>query len=535
MTGSAYQMLCRSCLRRGYDGGAAPPATCPYCGSDDVRSSRELFGLTIAHMDCDAFYASVEKRDDPSIRDRPVIVGGRERGVVAAACYIARRYGIRSAMPTWQALKRCPDAVVIRPRMSHYTAISREIRSRMLALTPLVQPLSIDEAFLDLAGTESLHGCPPAEALVRLQRGIREEIGITVSIGLSGTKSLAKMASDRDKPNGFFAVDMDSAAAWLAPQPVSVLFGLGKAAVARLNASGIETCGDLVAAPDGQLAGLLGKSAPTIRDLAAGIDPRPVSPDREAKSISSETTFVKDLSTAAELEAELEMLCRKVSTRLKAQNLACGRVTRVTRPQARFCAFSRVETLRHSISSSASSSAAVDRSFTKVVSLEMLFASRSGDTGRGSIPAARSRIVGALLPRRPASCPSGAATRSPHVSMPDAFSRATAALPRPNSTDTGCGASQAAALSISTAKKPLGLSRSDAIFASDLVPLSPIETVMPISSRIPRCRRTSASAGGQPCRDSVPARSRKASSIDSGWTSGVSASMRDLISRLIAV
>ena len=208
---------------------------------------------------------------------------------------------------------------------------------------------------------------------------------------------------------------------------------------------------------------------------------------------------------------------------------------RVTRPPARFCAFSRVETLRHSISSSASSSAVVDRSFTKVVSLEMLFASRSGDTGRGSIPAARLRIVGALLPRRPASCPSGAATRSPHVSMPDALSRATAALPRPNSTDTDCGASQAAALSISTAKKPSGLSRSDAIFASDLVPLSPIETEMPISSRIPCCRRTRASAGGQPCRDSVPARSRKASSIDSGWTSGVSASMRDLISRLIAV
>ncbi len=194
-------------------------------------------------------------------------------------------------MPTWQALKRCPDAVVIRPRMSHYTAISREIRSRMLALTPLVQPLSIDEAFLDLSGTEALHGCPPAEALVRLQRGIREEIGITVSIGLSGTKSLAKMASDRDKPDGFFAVDMDSAPAWLAPQPVSVLFGLGKAAVARLNAAGIETCGDLVSAPDGQLSGLLGRGA---------------------------------------------LLCQKVSTRLKAQQLAGGRVTlKLKRPDHR--------------------------------------------------------------------------------------------------------------------------------------------------------------------------------------------------------
>jgi len=336
MTGSAYQMLCRSCLRRGYDGGEIPPDSCPYCGSRDVRSSRELFSLALAHVDCDAFYASVEKRDDPSIRDRPVIVGGRERGVVAAACYIARRYGIRSAMPTWQALKRCPDAVVIRPRMNHYTAVSREIRSRMLALTPLVQPLSIDEAFLDLAGTESLHGCPPAEALVRLQRGIREEIGITVSIGLSGTKSLAKMASDRDKPDGFFAVDMESARAWLAPQPVSVLFGLGKAAVARLNAAEIETCGDLISTPDAKLTGLLGRGASTIRDLAAGIDPRPVSPDREAKSISSETTFIRDLSTTAELEAELEMLCQKVSTRMKAQQLAGGRVTlKLKRPDHR--------------------------------------------------------------------------------------------------------------------------------------------------------------------------------------------------------
>ena len=332
----SFQMLCRACLRSGYIGGVAPPGSCPHCGSTDIRSSRELFGLTIAHVDCDAFYASVEKRDDPSIRDRPVIVGGRERGVVAAACYIARQYGVRSAMPTWQALKRCPNAVVIRPRMNHYVAVSRQVRARMLALTPLVQPLSIDEAFLDLAGTERLHGCSPAEALVRMQRDIRDEIGITVSVGLSGTKSLAKMASDRDKPDGFFAVDMDRAAAWLAPQPVSVLFGLGKAAVRRLNAAGIETCGDLVAAPAGQLTGVLGRNANTIADLAAGIDPRPVTAEREAKSISSETTFIRDLSTTAELEAELEMLCQKVSTRLKAQSLAGGRVTlKLKRPDHR--------------------------------------------------------------------------------------------------------------------------------------------------------------------------------------------------------
>ena len=327
MNDVAFQMLCRSCLCSGHVGGITPPATCPSCHAADIRVGRELFSLAIAHVDCDAFYAAVEKRDNPEIRDRPVIVGGRERGVVAAACYIARQFGIRSAMPTWQALKRCPDAVVIRPRMDHYVSISREIRARMLALTPLVQPLSIDEAFLDLAGTEALHGCTPAESLVRLQRAIREEIGITVSIGLSGTKSLAKMASDRDKPDGFFAIDMASAAAWLAPQPVSVLFGLGKAAVGRLAKAGITSCGDLVAARSQELTAILGRGAPTIRDLAAGIDPRPVTPDRAAKSISSETTFITDLSTQAELEAELEMLCLKVSSRMKAQGLAGGRVT----------------------------------------------------------------------------------------------------------------------------------------------------------------------------------------------------------------
>ena len=326
-TSDAFQMLCRTCLRSGYVGGTTPPDACPSCGADNVRSSRELFDLAIAHIDCDAFYASVEKRDNPEIRDRPVIVGGRERGVVAAACYIARQFGIRSAMPTWQALKRCPDAIVIRPRMDHYVAVSREIRKRMLALTPLVQPLSIDEAFLDLSGTEALHGCSPAEALIQLQSEIRSEIGITVSIGLSNTKSLAKMASDRDKPDGFFAIDSRTAAAWLAPQPVSVLFGLGKSAVARLHAAGIDSCGDLVSAPDHQVAAVLGRNAATIRDLAAGIDPRPVTPDREAKSISSETTFITDLGTKDELEAELEVLCLKVSSRMKAQDIAGGRVT----------------------------------------------------------------------------------------------------------------------------------------------------------------------------------------------------------------
>lgn len=327
MTHDAFPMLCRACLKAGFVGAKHPPDRCLYCGSADVRSHAELFSLTIAHVDCDAFFAAVEKRDNPEIRDKPVIVGGRERGVVAAACYIARQYGIRSAMPTWQALKRCPEAVVISPRMSLYVETGHAIREKMLALTPLVQPLSIDEAFLDLEGTQKLHGCSPAETLLHLQKDIRAEIGITVSIGLSGTKSLAKMASDMDKPDGFFVVGMKGAAEWLAPQPTSVLFGLGKSSVQRLKAAGINTCGDLVAATPQRLSEMLGRNAGRIRDLAAGIDPRPVNPEREAKSISSETTFNNDLGNAEALEAELEVLCHKVSARLKAQNLAGGRVT----------------------------------------------------------------------------------------------------------------------------------------------------------------------------------------------------------------
>ena len=324
---SSYPMLCRRCGSNGFVGGEDPPTSCPHCHGEDVRWHAELFDLCIAHVDCDAFYASVEKRDNPQLADRPVIVGGRERGVVAAACYLARQYGVRSAMPTWTALKRCPDAIVIRPRMAHYVKISRQIRQKMLELTPLVQPISIDEAFLDLAGTEALHGCSPAVALVRMQTQIREEIGITVSIGLAPTKSLAKMASDRDKPDGFFAVGQLEAKSWLAPQPVSVLFGLGKSAAGRLNAAGYGTCGDLVEADIGQLTAILGKQAKQIQNLATGIDTRPVTTERIAKSISSETTFHADLGTFSDLEAELEVLCLKVSARLKNAAIAGGRIT----------------------------------------------------------------------------------------------------------------------------------------------------------------------------------------------------------------
>ena len=186
----SFAVLCRECGAGGVVGALKTPHGCMVCQSLNIRSHPELFDLTIAHIDCDAFYASIEKRDNPDLLNKPVIVGGGDRGVVAAACYIARQYGVRSAMPAWQALKRCPDAVVIKPRMAHYIKVSRQVRDHMLSLTPLIQPLSIDEAFLDLSGTQKYHKCSPAEALMRLQKHIYADIGITVSIGLGPNLSL---------------------------------------------------------------------------------------------------------------------------------------------------------------------------------------------------------------------------------------------------------------------------------------------------------------------------------------------------------
>ena len=206
------QTLCRDCGRR------PPPdaGTCPACGSARVLRHSQLHGLAIAHLDCDAFYAAIEKRDRPELRDVPVIVGGRHRGVVAACCYIARTFGVRSAMPMFQALKACPDAAVVRPDMRKYAAVGREVRAMMLALTPLVEPLSIDEAFMDLSGTEALHRASPAETLAALASRVEETLSITVSIGLSYNKFLAKIASDLDKPRGFAVIGRAAARAFLA-------------------------------------------------------------------------------------------------------------------------------------------------------------------------------------------------------------------------------------------------------------------------------------------------------------------------------
>lgn len=328
MTPSVVSFICRICDAHGHIGGISRLANCPDCGAAQIRCHAEILSLSLIHLDCDAFYASIEKRDQPDLRDKPVIVGGsNRRGVVAAACYIARQYGIRSAMPSWQAAKLCPDAIVLRPRMAHYTSESRKIRTLMLEATPLVEPLSIDEAFLDLSGTELLHKAPPAIVASRLQKRIFDEVGITVSIGLGGNKSLAKMASTRDKPDGFFIVGGTEARSWLAPQPISVLYGMGKSMVAKLNQLGITTCGDFAKVDLSALQAKTGRDCTHLHALAQGIDDRAVKTDSIVKSISAETTFHKDLANLDDLLAELEPLILRVSERLKAQTLSGKCVT----------------------------------------------------------------------------------------------------------------------------------------------------------------------------------------------------------------
>ena len=315
--------FCRDCLR---DLDIAAKR-CKACGSPRLVRHRTLSQLTIAHIDCDAFYATVEKRDDPSLADRPVIIGGGKRGVVSAACYIARTYGVRSAMPMFKALALCPDATVIRPDMAKYVRVGREVRQAMLALTPLVEPLSIDEAFLDLGGTERLHGMIPAKVLARFATEVESNIGITVSIGLSCNKFLAKIASDLDKPRGYALLDQDDGRALLADKPVGFIFGVGPATQERLMQRGFRTVGDLQRADEIELMRQFASDGRRLWRLARGIDERKVIADRGAKTISSETTFETDLRDFATLEKILWRLCEKVSARLKNGGLAGSTIT----------------------------------------------------------------------------------------------------------------------------------------------------------------------------------------------------------------
>jgi DNA polymerase-4 len=287
----------------------------------------ELLTLAIAHVDCDAFFASVEKRDRPELAARPVLVGGGTRGVVAACCYVARTRGVRSAMPMFKALAACPDAVVLRPDMAKYAAEGARIRALMGELTPLVQPLSIDEAVLDLSGTTALHRAPPAAVLAGLAQRVEREVGVTISIGLAANRLMAKLAAGRDKPRGFAVIGAGEAAPWLAPQPVAALPGIGPAAVRRLASSGITRLGQLAALDDRAALARLGEEGPALAARARGEDHRPVTPERETKSISAETTFDTDLRSVAELEAPLWRMCEKLARRLAAKGFAAGGIT----------------------------------------------------------------------------------------------------------------------------------------------------------------------------------------------------------------
>ncbi|NYS24402.1 DNA polymerase IV [Rhodobacteraceae bacterium 2376] len=314
--------LCRDCLHV-FEG----RGRCPACRSPRGIAHDELFELGIAHLDCDAFYASVEKRDNPALRDRPVIVGGGRRGVVSTACYIARVHGVRSAMPMFQALRLCPDAVVLAPRFDAYVEVSRAIRARMEALTPAVEPLSLDEAFMDLRGTERLHGAPPAVVLADLARLIRAELGVTVSIGLAHNKFLAKLASDLDKPSGFSVIGRGETAAFLRGKPVGMLWGVGASLLARLEAEGIRRIDDLLRWERAALEARFGGMGARLWHLARGEDARRITANAPVKSISKETTLPEDLADPELLDGHLWRLSEQVADRAKAKGVAGQVVT----------------------------------------------------------------------------------------------------------------------------------------------------------------------------------------------------------------
>ena len=276
-------------------------------------------------MDCDAFYATVEKRDNPDLADKPVIIGGGRRGVVSTACYVARIRGVKSAMPMFQALKLCPEAVIVRPRFEAYTEASRAIRQMMEEMTPSIEPLSLDEAFMDLTGTARLHGAAPAVMLARLVKRMREELGLTGSIGLSHNKFLAKVASDLEKPRGYSIIGKAETADFLADKPVRLIWGVGNATQASLDKAGIRTFTDLLRWERQDLHARFGSMGDRLWHLARGQDRRPVARDAKVKSISNETTFSEDTANPDILDGHIWRMAEKVADRAKAKDYV-GRV-----------------------------------------------------------------------------------------------------------------------------------------------------------------------------------------------------------------
>ncbi|MEO0816088.1 MAG: DNA polymerase IV [Pseudomonadota bacterium] len=333
--------VCRSCSAV-FDG---TPSACRACGGRRLVSHPELTELSIAHLDCDAFFAAIEKRDDPSLKAKPVIIGGGRRGVVATCCYIARLAGVRSAMPMFKALKACPEAVVVRPNFAKYKAAADMIRPMMERLTPLVQVVSIDEAYLDLSGTEALHGASPAQLLVRLANSIEDEVGITVSIGLSANRFLAKTASEMDKPRGFAVVSPSEAPDLLAPKSPGYLHGVGPKLAAKLARDGYHTVADLQAASQRDLIRAYGETGQFLHQRAFGLDNRPVEPGGERKSVSSEITFDTDISDLASLTDRLWHVCERTASRAKAAGVE-GAVVTLKLKTAKFQSRTRRATLR---------------------------------------------------------------------------------------------------------------------------------------------------------------------------------------------
>lgn len=319
---SDISTFCRDCFAPGKAG----PRRCRHCGSPRLLDHPEAAQLSLAHLDCDAFYASIEKRDRAELADRPLIIGGGRRGVVSTACYIARIRGVRSAMPMFKALKLCPDAVVIRPNMEKYVGVGRSVRALMSEITPLVEPLSIDEAFLDLSGTQALHGEPSSVTLARLARRIETNLGITVSIGLSHNKFLAKIASDLEKPRGFSVIGRAETLGFLADKPITLIWGVGQAMEQKLARDGLTRIGQLQTMEETELMKRYGETGRRLFRLARGIDERPVNPRGEAKSISAETTFDTDISSLEALTPILRDLSETVAARLKKTDLAASTI-----------------------------------------------------------------------------------------------------------------------------------------------------------------------------------------------------------------
>ena len=324
MVQSDMHHLCLQCahLWQGHGVGA-----CPACDGTRIRSHAELPSLCIAHIDCDSFYATVEKRDNPKLQNVPVIVGTRDGGVVVAACYLARPYGVRSAMPMSQAIKLCPQATIIKPRISVYAQVGQKIRDLFLDTTPQIEPLSIDEAFLDLSGLQTLTGKYPAQLLVELSRRIKDTIGVTVSVGLSANKFLAKTASDLDKPDGFYIIGKTEAEDFLAKRPIDSLYGVGSATAKKIKDMGVNTIGDLRIYDRDYLFKTFGAKGYTLYDFCRGIDNRPVGSSTGRKSVGKEHSFGKRIADRTIMAEHFENTCREVSTALKSKNLMARTVT----------------------------------------------------------------------------------------------------------------------------------------------------------------------------------------------------------------